>query len=406
MVTKKGTLVQEKLGKRHEARDEDFDYDDRRDPEGEHKMPWFGWLGLAILIVSELALWIPGNPLQQAVATAFTPIMWTGYLLLIDGWIWERGYYSYFKNAQREWPMLLLFSVLIWVMFETFNFPAHAWTYQNMPKDLLVKGLVFAWAYATIIPALLRTRTFLATFDFFDRTHPWNFRFTPMVRAVFFIVGMALTFLPPMFPACTADKPWCTSNLLIPLVWLGFIFMIEPINYRLGAPSVLRDLEKPKDREIDPRDLSDRERRPWSGIVKPVKRNLEKRDTQKAQDKQAGDNKKGKISFFWQILVAGLVCGLFWETWNFQAANFGHNGLAWDYWLNPVYHICVGHSNTVHVPDPNICAEKIDLKIGKMPILGFLGYPPFIWECFALWELAKWAMHGDIWWKARLKPSR
>jgi hypothetical protein len=404
MVTKKGTMVQEKLAKKHDSRDEDFDYDDAQDPNADFKMPWFGWLGLAIMILSEITLWTK-NPMQQAVATAFTPIMWSGYILLVDGWIWARGYYSYFKNAKREWPMLLLFSVLIWVMFEAFNFPAHAWTYQNMPRDLLVKGLVFAWAYATIIPALLRTRTFLATFEFFNRTHPWNFKFTPMARAVFFILGVALTFIPPMLPACTAERPWCTSNLLLPLVWLGFIFMLEPINYRLGAPSVLRDLERPKDREVDARDLSTRERLPWSDIRKPAEHNIEKQNgksqkTNKDEDK----NTRGKISFFWQILVAGLVCGLFWETWNFQSVI--NHGLAWDYWLNPIYHICVGHSTTIHQPDPGICAGKIDLKIGKMPILGFLGYPPFIWECFALWELAKWSMQGDVWWKARLKKSR
>lgn len=403
MVTKKGTIVQAKTGRKHEDRDNDFDYNDDKNPQADHTMPWYGWLGIAIMILGELALWIR-NPMQQAVATAFTPIMWTGYILLIDGWIWERGYYSYFRNAQREWPMLLLFSVLIWVMFEVFNFPAHAWTYQGMPKDQLVKGFVFAWAYATIIPALLRTRTFLATFDFFNRMSPWDFEFTPMKRAVFFILGVAMTFIPPMFPACTADKPWCTSNLLLPLVWLGFIFMLEPINYRLGAPSVLRDLEKPKDRGIDKRDISDRERIPWATIVRPGQRSLEKQNGRNQKtDKDEGKNTRGKVSFFWQILFAGLICGLFWETWNIQSVH--NNGLAWDYWLNPIYHICLGHSTAVHQPDPSICAGKIDLKIGKMPIVGFLGYPPFIWECFALWELAKWAMQGDVWWKAWLKQD-
>lgn len=400
MVTKKGTIVQEKKSQRKKEREQDFDYSDPRDPDADYKMPWFGWLGIAIMVLSEIALWGGFHP----VAVAFTPVMWTGYILFVDGWIWERGYYSYFKNAKREWPMLFLFSVLIWVMFEVFNFPAHAWTYQNIPKDLLVKGLVFAWAYGTIIPALLRTRTLLATFDFFHKTHNGNFKFTPMTRAVFVIVGLALTFIPPMFSACTPENPWCTANLVLPLVWLGFIFMLEPINYRLGAPSVLRDLERPQDREYDQRDLRDREKLPMREIEKPGQRRLEKQEVQDQKtDKNDGDNKKGKISFFWQILFAGLLCGLLWETWNIQAASFNHNGLNWDYWLNPIYHICVGHSNFVNPIDPKICAGKIDLKIGKMPILGFLGYPPFIWECFALWELVKWAMHGDKLWKAQLK---
>jgi hypothetical protein len=384
MATKKAATSKDRRGRRKKERDDDFDYSNKRNPFSNYKMPWFGWLGLAIMILSEIALWVPRNPLAHPVAVAFTPIMWTGYILLVDGWIWARGYYSYFKNAKREWPMLALFSVLIWVMFEVFNFPARAWSYNNMPTDLFVKDVVFAWAYATIIPALLRTRSLFATFDFFDRTHHWNFKFTPMKRAVFFVVGLALTFIPPMFKACTPEDPFCTANLLIPLVWLGFIFMIEPINYRIGAPSVLRDLERPRDREIEKRDLHDLEKRQMRNIEKPGGRKFEERDITNLQKREQSD--KGKISFFWQVLTAGLICGLLWETWNIQA--FWHNGLIWDYHLNPIYHIHIGGH---------------DVKIGRMPILGFLGYPPFIWECFALWELVKWAMHGDILWKARLK---
>src|SRR5215213_9927425 len=173
MATKRAAASKAKTIRREKGRDEDFDSNDAIEPASDHKMPWFGWLGLAIIILSEIALWGGFHP----AAIAFTPIMWTGYILLVDGWIWARGYYSYFKNAKREWPMLALFSVLIWVMFEVFNFPARAWSYNNMPTELFVKSVVFAWAYATIIPALLRTRSLFATFDFFDRTHPWDFKF-------------------------------------------------------------------------------------------------------------------------------------------------------------------------------------------------------------------------------------
>jgi hypothetical protein len=33
-------------------------------------------------------------------------------------------------------------------------------------------------------------------------------------------------------------------RLFFPLVWLGFIFLLEPLNYRKGRPSFLRDLEE------------------------------------------------------------------------------------------------------------------------------------------------------------------
>jgi hypothetical protein len=348
MITKDIGVAKAKRGRRAKAREEDFDSYDVTNPLSDYKMPWFGWLGLGIMVLSELLLWMGNHP----IAVAFTPVMWTGYILLIDGLIWARGHYSYFKNAKREWPLLALFSILIWVMFEVFNFPAQAWSYQNMPGNLLVKGLLFGWAYATIIPALLRTRSLFATFDFFNRSHPWKkFKFTPFWRAVSFIVGLALTFFPVMFPGCRPNSTDCVPNLLIPLVWLGFIFMIEPINYRIGAPSVFRDLEY--------------------------------RDPAKGES-----DGQGRVSFLWQLLAAGLFCGLLWETWNIQA--YGHNGLAWDYHLHDVYLL----------PNPDH-----PWRIGRMPILGFLGYPPFIWECFLLWKLVKWTMHGDTLWKAQYESS-
>jgi hypothetical protein len=329
MATKKTARSKEKVVRRVRARDEDIDSNDVIDPSPNRKMPWFGWLGLAIMVVSEITLWGGFRP----VAIAFTPLMWTGYILLIDGWIWMRGYRSYFRDDKLEWPMLALFSILIWVMFEVFNFSVQAWWYENRPENMLVRGIVFAWAYATIIPALLRTRSLFATFKFFDRTHPWNFKVTPFGLAISFIVGIAFTFIPVMFGHATA-------NVLVPLVWLGFIFLIEPINYRIGAPSVFRDLEE------------------------------------------------GKVSFFWQILFAGLFCGLLWETWNKQAD--WNNGLIWKYHLADIY-LLGGVENP--------------WRIGNMPVLGFLGYPPFIWECFALWEVAKWAMHGETLFKFRQARS-
>lgn len=273
------------------------------------------------MILSEIALYGGFHPM----AIVFTPIMWTGFILFVDGWTWQRGGVSFFKNEKLQWPMMALISVLIWVMFEGFNFKVQAWEYFNRPEPF-IRNAIYIWAFATIIPAMLRTRSLFATFHFFDRTHPWNIKFTPFWLALSFVIGVAFTFMPVMF-----DDYW--ANFLIPFVWVGLIFLLEPINYRIGAPSIYRDLEE------------------------------------------------GKISFLWQILAAGFFCGLLWESWNEQAHGF--NGLIWKYYLNPIYHTL-----------------SFNLQIGEMPLLGFLGYPPFIWECYALWELCKWAMQGDKMWHA------
>ncbi len=68
------------------------------------------------------------------------------------------------------------------------------------------------------------------------------------------------------------------------------------------------------------------------------------------------DWEKGSPRNFSLLLASGLVCGLLWELWNFKA------GAKWIYTVP-----FVG-----------------SLKIFEMPALGFLGFPPFAVECFAV----------------------
>ncbi len=61
----------------------------------------------------------------------------------------------------------------------------------------------------------------------------------------------------------------------------------------------------------------------------------------------------------WSLLLSGLACGLLWEFWNFWA------GAKWVY----------------TVPFFN------RFKLFEMPVLGFLGFPPFALECWLLYHL-------------------
>jgi hypothetical protein len=67
------------------------------------------------------------------------------------------------------------------------------------------------------------------------------------------------------------------------------------------------------------------------------------------------------------LLVAGLICGLIWEFWNYWA------GTKWIY-------------NVPILPE---------IKLFEMPILGFGGFPPFAVECFAMYvTVRRWVWRG------------
>src|SRR5713101_3144934 len=96
-----------------------------------------GWLGLGIMVAGE-ALLYAGAPL---VATWFTPLMWTGYILLVDGWVASRLGASWLTQRRREFGFLVVLSVLSWLLFEVYNFKLQNWAYVGMPPQMWLRDI-------------------------------------------------------------------------------------------------------------------------------------------------------------------------------------------------------------------------------------------------------------------------
>jgi hypothetical protein len=77
----------------------------------------------------------------------------------------------------------------------------------------------------------------------------------------------------------------------------------------------------------------------------------------RGQPSITGDLARGDWRRLWALLAAGLICGVLWEFWNFWALS------KWTYTV-PFFG---------------------DLKLFEMPVLGYLGFPPFAIECWALY---------------------
>jgi hypothetical protein len=286
--------------------------------------PLYTWLGLAVMVVGEAMLYLG----DYFATHFFTAMMWTGYILLIDGIIWKRGGHSLFKAQPRVWPMLALISTLSWIVFEVYNFALRNWQYVNLPPNAIERDFYYLWAFATITPALLQTAELLHTFQWFQGWRWPSIKITPFRAALSFVTGLAFAAIPPL----TSPQ---LANALIPLVWVAFIFLFEPLNLMMGAPSLYKLIEE------------------------------------------------GRPARILQLLLGGLICGFIWETWNYQAVTHGGNG--WYYFVAPIYHIYINGQ---------------DIKFGEMPILGFLGYPPFAWECYALYVWMKWGLQGQTLWQS------
>lgn len=281
------------------------------------RFPWHTWLGLAILFAAEAGI-AAGS---RVIATWLTPIVWSGYILLVDGLVRRAAGASWLTTRKREAPILFLASIGIWLIFEAYNFHLQNWAYRGVPPNPLVRDFAYGWSFSTILPAIFETAD-LVGFALWRRLPTQPPRQTsrpPGPSRLWMLVGAILVAVPLALPQAIAFY-------LFGAVWMGFIFLVDPINAQLGAPSLARR---------------------W---------------------------KEGDRSPILSLLLAGAICGILWETWNYQAFRAG--GAHWVYL----------------VPE---ALRPFNLHFGQMPVLGLLGFPPFALELFCLYTLFRTALRID-----------
>ncbi len=223
-------------------------------------LPARGWLGLCALLLAEFLMFRGVEP----VATYFTPIAWTAYLLLADAMVWSIRGHSRMADEPREFAILAALSLPLWLIFEGYNLRLANWTYVGLPARWLPRDFGYAWSFMTIIPAILLTADLVESFGWFaGESRKWKF---PHASLAGMTATGALCLTVPLL------LPQDAGAYLFAFVWVGFILLLEPANYRLRLPSLLRDLEE------------------------------------------------GRRSRLYALLVSGWVCGWLWEFWNYWAA--------------------------------------------------------------------------------------
>lgn len=264
--------------------------------------PGRGWAGLAIILGAEFLLFY-GTPW---VVTFFTPMVWTGYLLFIDGVVASLRGDSRLMRDPWEFLSLAFWSVPLWLIFEAYNLRLENWDYIGMPDSLVLQLLGGVWAFATIWPAIFETAEFIEAAGVFKSSPARNNPIEPRFRPALFILGLILVTVPVVVPA--RDGAY-----LFGAVWVGYFLLLDPINCAWKGRSLLGELDQ------------------------------------------------GITSTFWSFMLSGWVCGILWEFWNYWA------GAKW------IYVFPIGQR----------------LKIFEMPILGYLGFPAFALESFAMYAFVR-----------------
>ena len=106
-------------------------------------LPRRGWLGLAIILCAETLVALHWNGLfpWDGPAIFLTPVVWSGFLLLIDGLVWTLGGISLMAPSPRRFWRLATWSLPLWMIFEAYNLRLENWTYVGLPTNPWVSEL-------------------------------------------------------------------------------------------------------------------------------------------------------------------------------------------------------------------------------------------------------------------------
>src|SRR5262249_25832626 len=166
---------------------------------------------------------------SRVVGHWLTPIVWTGYVLLVDALVARATGRSYLTTHRLEGVLVALVSIGSWWLFEWYNAPRFwrggpalwgLWwqSHAGEPTFFLPRG-GYAWAFAPLFPAMFLTAAGLrASMRAGVRVRPW--RASPRWCRLGVITGAVFAIVPLVI----------VSAWMVPLVWTSFVLLLQPLN--------------------------------------------------------------------------------------------------------------------------------------------------------------------------------
>ena len=223
--------------------------------------PWWGWIAFVSLVSSWILAWTRFDWFEPWQPHTF-PLLWLSYIALLNALTFQRSNHCLLTHRLRLLGQLFLLSAGFWWTFEYLNQYVNNWHYENIPPTSQLEYLFFtSLAFSTVLPALVSTYEWLATFPFLTKPYknwhklPW--RLNPQTGRFLLIQGVLGLTVIGIWPA-----------ILFPLLWLG------PLSLLLGIQLIKKEGSS----------FSCLNHRDWRPVILSA--------------------------------LAALVCGFWWELWN------------------------------------------------------------------------------------------
>ncbi|MGH8659069.1 MAG: hypothetical protein ACREV4_11510 [Gammaproteobacteria bacterium] len=265
-------------------------------------LPWWGMLGIGITGAAWLFAWTRFPWFDPLQGYTFTPL-WLGYILLVNALCYRRTGRCVMLDAPLFFVALFPLSAYFWWLFEYLNQFAGNWRYIDVPEITpLERFVVSSVSFSTVLPAVLSTTQWLASFPSLQRAFIGVKPIGAMQLRLFVTGGL---FASVVGLTMLGTHPQYAFTML----WIAPLFIA--LSLGPGESGVLPAL-----RQGD-----------WRPIALPA--------------------------------LAALVCGFFWEMWNFRSLA------QWEYVVPFVQRF----------------------HLFNMPLAGYAGYLPFGAVCYLFTRL-------------------
>ncbi len=257
---------------------------------------------MALIALGWVVAWTEGIAPAGWRRQAFT-VLWTGYIVAMNALAHRRAGHA--PLTHRTWWFLALFpvSAAMWWLLEYLNQFVRNWYYVGIQAesdwDYFVQGTL---PFSTVLPALASTQAWLATFSRFDSVKLATLRGHGGLAAAALGCGLAGLAGMALWP-----------ERLFAALWLGPLAILAGLQALLLGESYFAPLA----------------RGDWRCVVRPA--------------------------------LAALLCGFFWELWNFGSLA------KWHYSIPLVQRF----------------------QLFEMPLLGYAGYLPFGVFCALVMDLVR-----------------
>jgi len=268
--------------------------------------PWWGWLGVATGIAVWIIAWNRFPCCAAVQRFTFTPL-WLAYIVVINALTWRRTGTCMMVRSQGVFLALFPVSAFFWWFFEYLNRFVQNWYYVGVTSLTPLNYFIEAtFPFSTVLPAVLGTCDFLslqpglaAGLDSWHPTHIARPRTAAAAWLLLCGIGLALV---GVFP-----------DVLFPLLWISPLGILTALQVLQGRQTLFAPLA----------------RGDWSRV--------------------------------WLLAMSALMCGFFWELWNY------HSLAKWIYAVPYVGRF----------------------RIFEMPVLGYAGYLPFGLECAVIGDMVR-----------------